>query len=82
MREYREERFDESCISNYSNSKRQEIEAVIKEYKENGGALKVFIRNEAYWRNGTKDSTMFALCTLDESKDHSEFWKFVENWSK
>ena len=66
-----------NLITNFKKEREHIFREAIKQFGWDG----LTITEDAYWRNGTRDRTMFALRwkKVNEIRDLSGFWKIVEH---
>ncbi len=69
---------ENSLLTNFNKAEIGTYREAIKTYKDRGGKLDVFIKDEAYWENGHLDTNMKSLHTNDKMKDHGEFWRVYD----
>ncbi|MDD5360478.1 MAG: hypothetical protein PHI79_06785 [Sulfurovaceae bacterium] len=65
-------------LSNYDMEHYNSYTSIVEEYRKTPNALMVYVRRDAYWENGMLDPSLFALCTQDKGKDHTQFWNFFD----
>jgi hypothetical protein len=63
-------------ISNFDRKKKENISKVLKEYYKTKNHLKVFLKDEAYTRDGQLLEDCVSLETKSTSENHGEFWDF------
>ena len=68
-------------ITNFVKTDTDLYKKAIAIYKKRTGDDVLFIDDNAYWSNGTKDESMSAL-RLSENKDLSVFWRIFDGLRK
>jgi hypothetical protein len=68
----------ERVLTNFDIKDRNKYEKALKIYKKQTGDNTLYIVNDAYWMDGTKDNTMNSLKTSN-NKDRSCFWRIFDN---